>query len=76
MALHYFKLLQQKYLNVKFTVAPDGTLFPYRIDSSERQYFIIVLRFREMTPSRWRYTVKIDGRKMYLYRVGHEWWTE
>lgn len=76
MALHYFKLLQHKYLNVDFTVAHDGTLVPYRIDSNEKQYFIIVLRFREISPARWRYTVKIDGRKMYLHRAGCEWWIE
>ncbi len=76
MALNFLNLLQQKFLNVKYTIAPDGTLVPYRIDSNEKQYFIIVLRFREITPAHWRYTVKIDGRKMYLHRAGYEWWME
>ena len=67
---------RKQYLNVKYTVAPDGTLMPYRIDVDDEEYAVEVLRSRELYSSRWRYTVKVKERGMYLYREGDEWWVE
>jgi hypothetical protein len=61
---------------VKYAVAPDGTLMPYRIDVDDEEYAAEVLRSRELYPGRWRYTVKVKEREMYLHREGDEWWVE
>ena len=68
--------LQRQYLNVKYTVAPDSMLMPYRIDVDDEEYAVEVLRSRELYLGRWRYTVKVKEREMYLYREDDEWWVE
>ena len=67
---------KRQYLNVKYTLAPDGTLMPYRIDVDDEEYAVGVLRFREVYPGRWRYTVKVQEREMHLHRDDYEWWVE
>ena len=66
----------RQYLNVKHNVAHDSTLMPYRIDMDDEEYAVEVLRSREIYRGRWRYTVKVDKREMYLHREGEEWWVE
>jgi hypothetical protein len=61
---------------VKHITGPDGTLMPYRIDTDDEEYKVEVLRSRELYRGRWRYTVKVEKREMYLYREGEEWWVE
>lgn len=67
---------QRQYLNVKYTVVPDGALMPFRIDVDDEEYAVEVLRSRELYPGRCRYTVKVKEREMYLHREGDEWWVE
>ena len=63
-------------LNVQYAIAPDGTILPSRIDVGGKEYPIMVLRFREVSPARWRYTVRMGERKLNLFRAGHDWWAE
>ena len=67
---------KRQYLNVKYTMAPDGALMPYRIDVDDEEYAVAILRSRELYPGRWRYTVKVEEREMYLHREDDEWWVE
>ncbi len=49
---------------------------PYRIDVDNEEYAVEVLRLRELYLGRWRYTVKVQEREMYLHREDGEWWVE
>ncbi len=76
MTLGIIHIPYKQVLNVQYVVAPDGTILPSRIFVDGKEYLIMVLRFREVSPAKWRYTVKLGDRKLSLFRTGHDWWAE
>ena len=63
---------RRQFLDVKYTIASDGTYTPYRIDVDDEQYAVQTQRIKEVSPGRWRYTVLADKREMYIYRSGDQ----
>ena len=67
---------RRQYLDVKYTMAPDGTHMPYSISMDDEQYPVEVLRSKEILPAKWRHTVRVKEVELYLFREGDVWWME
>ena len=67
---------RRQYLDVKYTIASNGTYTPNRFDAYEEQYPIETLCSKEVEPGKWQYTVQLNKKEFYLYRTDDQWWVE
>ena len=67
---------QKQYMDVKYTIAADGTYMPYSFSVDDEEYALEVMRAKEIAPGKWRYSVRVKEVELYLYRQGEVWWIE
>ena len=67
---------QKQYLDIKYTIAPDGTYVPYCFNIDDEEYAVEVMRAKEIAPRKWRYSVRVKEVELYLFRQGEGWWIE